>query len=353
MACTRGQLDGFCGGVRASANSNPPGALDCQMSGGIGTKPTGPTPRRAISNGGGSAEPVKQAGEVSEVWLPGRDRACVCKMCNVTRSRETSSRAGRRRFGDIQPTVGDIQSCSRVSTRGVGAESLLARRRAAPRRCIRAGREQEGQGECKCGPRGSRWRRAPGGHRSVGGGAAALLRWGGGDRVGWAFRGNGAAGHGWGRCMKCRGRGAAGAGGQWRTRQGPRPGRRLRGRHGVRGQTPSGFGGARAARPGARARRTRGAGVTGGKGRRPYAFGEGGANLERRGRRAPAVADGEGLRAIEEEGLEEGGPHGAMGTGVGGSPPAPRAGSQGAGGTPAPPGQGCKDQWSWPHLLQG
>ena len=148
MACTRGQLDGFWGGVRASAKSNPPGALDSQISGGIWTKPAGRIPRRTISNGGGSREPGTKAGEVSDVWLSGRDRACVCKMCSVTRRRETSSGAGLRRLGDIQPTVADIQSCSRVTTRGFGAESLLARRRAAPRRCIRAGREQDGQGEC-------------------------------------------------------------------------------------------------------------------------------------------------------------------------------------------------------------
>ena len=37
--CTRGQFDGLCGGVRASATSRPPGARESQISGGMGTEP--------------------------------------------------------------------------------------------------------------------------------------------------------------------------------------------------------------------------------------------------------------------------------------------------------------------------
>lgn len=44
MAWTRGQLDAFWGGVRASARRRPPGAADNQMSGGMGTHPAAPTP---------------------------------------------------------------------------------------------------------------------------------------------------------------------------------------------------------------------------------------------------------------------------------------------------------------------
>ena len=293
-------------------------------------------PRRAKANGGGSREAGTQVGEVSEVWLPGRDRACVCKMCSVTRTRETSSGAGPRRLGDIQPTVADIQSCNKVRTKGVGVESLLARRRAAPRRCIRVGREQEGQGECIYGPRGSRWRRAPGGHGSVGGGAAALLRWGGGVRMGRAFRGHGAEGRGWGRCMECRGRRAAGRGGQWCTWQRVWPRGRLCGRHGASRQTLPALGGAGAAWPGAGARRTWGAGATGDKGRRPYVFGEGGTNLksvgggtlggpwkEDRGRELPArgvpdIPRGDGLRVPTAPSTDGG--QGRTGNAEGGCP---------------------------------
>ena len=47
MDCTRGQLDGFCGGVQASARRSPPGASGSKISGGMGTEPTGPMPLAA------------------------------------------------------------------------------------------------------------------------------------------------------------------------------------------------------------------------------------------------------------------------------------------------------------------
>ena len=51
MACTRGQVEGFWGGERASASSSPPGAEEAQMSGGMGTGPVGPTPLAARDSG--------------------------------------------------------------------------------------------------------------------------------------------------------------------------------------------------------------------------------------------------------------------------------------------------------------
>ena len=66
MAWTKGQLDAFCGGVRASASRRPPGAEETQMSGGMGTQPTGPIPFAANSGVTGALE--RGENEVSEEW---------------------------------------------------------------------------------------------------------------------------------------------------------------------------------------------------------------------------------------------------------------------------------------------
>ena len=75
MAWTKGQLDAFCGGVRASASRRPPGAEETQMSGGIGTEPTGPIPFAA--NAGVTGSWVRGEREVSEEWWSRRERAWV------------------------------------------------------------------------------------------------------------------------------------------------------------------------------------------------------------------------------------------------------------------------------------
>ena len=64
MAWTRGQFEDFCGGVRASARSNPPGAEETHMSRGMGTEPAGPIPLAAMAGVTGPVEIGE--GEVSE-----------------------------------------------------------------------------------------------------------------------------------------------------------------------------------------------------------------------------------------------------------------------------------------------
>ena len=75
MVWTRGQLEAFRGGVRASARSRPPGALDIQMSRGTGTQPVGPIPLDTMERGMGSFVGNDCPGEVSEDWWSGRVRA--------------------------------------------------------------------------------------------------------------------------------------------------------------------------------------------------------------------------------------------------------------------------------------
>ena len=76
MRCTRGQGEGFWGGVRASAKRRPPGAEDSQMCGGMGTNPVGPTPLAATERST-VREECPGPGEVSEDCESGRDRASL------------------------------------------------------------------------------------------------------------------------------------------------------------------------------------------------------------------------------------------------------------------------------------
>ena len=66
IACTRGQREDFCGGVRASARRSPPGAEESQMCGGMGTYPTGPRPLAATDRDTGSGRIGDK--EVSDDW---------------------------------------------------------------------------------------------------------------------------------------------------------------------------------------------------------------------------------------------------------------------------------------------
>lgn len=141
---TRGQFEGFCGGVRASARSRPPGARGSQISGGMGTEPARPMPlaARAGEMGPGS----RDVGEVSEVWWSGRECASMCKRCKVVKRRASSSAKARRDPRWAQPPAVASQSERRALTMGVGEWRREASWRAAPWRCIRDGRWQVGQG---------------------------------------------------------------------------------------------------------------------------------------------------------------------------------------------------------------
>lgn len=112
MAWTRGQLDGFWGGVRASARRRPPGAVDTQMSWGMGTQPTGPTPWEAMDRGTGSGG-KGGPGEVSEDCWSGKELASKWRKCRVVNKRSRSSTWGGWFPTRSQPAVQESHSCRR------------------------------------------------------------------------------------------------------------------------------------------------------------------------------------------------------------------------------------------------
>lgn len=160
-------MDAFWAGVRASARRRPPGAEDIQMSGGMGTQPVGPMPWEAMERGTGSLGRAGP-GEVSEDWWSGKESASVWRMWRVVRRRERSSAWGSRLETRSQPAVQDSHERRRERTCGGGTLRRWARRRVAPRRCMRVGSEQLGHGREVNSDKGQWWRWAPDGKGSVG-----------------------------------------------------------------------------------------------------------------------------------------------------------------------------------------